>query len=172
MADSAQATAALTEAAGLRRDAAQDTGGLDTQTAAAGLFQLSCLVQGIYARVAERHDLTPLQARLVCTLADRPRGLTDLARCFEVEKAALTGLADRAERRGLVQRSPVPGDRRALRVTPTETGRRAAAAFHAEVNAELSRLLAPLSPHDREHFRSMMAQILERGETGSRVIDK
>jgi DNA-binding MarR family transcriptional regulator len=165
MAHSAQATAALTDAAGRRRDAGEDAGGIDTH-AAADLFKLSCLVQGIYARIAESHALTPVQARLVCTLADRPRGLTDLARCFEVEKAALTGQVDRAERRGLVQRSPVPGDRRALRVTPTETGRRAAAAFHAELNAELSRLLAPLSPHDREHFRNMMAQILEAVERG------
>jgi DNA-binding MarR family transcriptional regulator len=166
MADNTQATAARTDAAGRRRCAGEDAGGRDTRGAAADLFQLSCLVQGIYARIAERHDLTPVQARLVCTLADRPRGLTELARCFEVEKAALTGLVDRAERRGLVQRSPVPGDRRALRVTPTETGRRAAADFHAEVNAELSRLLAPLLPRDREHFRIMIAQILDAVERG------
>jgi DNA-binding MarR family transcriptional regulator len=77
-----------------------------------------------------------------------------------VEKAALTGLMDRAERRGLARRSPVPGDRRALQATLTDTGRRAAAAFHTEVGAELSRLVAPLAPHDREHFRSALAEIV------------
>ncbi|HET9777720.1 MAG TPA: hypothetical protein VFP81_00405, partial [Propionibacteriaceae bacterium] len=65
-------------------------------------------------------------------------------------------------------RSPVPGDRRALHVTPTDTGRRAAAAFHAEVNAELSQLLAPLAPHDRQHFRNTMAEILEQSRSLSR----
>jgi DNA-binding MarR family transcriptional regulator len=30
----------------------------------------------------------------------------DLAQCFGVEKAALTGLVDRVERRGLATRSP------------------------------------------------------------------
>jgi hypothetical protein len=63
---------------------------------------------------------------------------------------------DRAERRGLAQRSAVPGDRRALQATLTDAGRRAAAAFHTEVGAELSRLVAPLAPHDREHFRSAL----------------
>jgi DNA-binding MarR family transcriptional regulator len=170
MDDSAQATAAQAataqraEAAG-RHTAADDSHADDATT---GLFQLACLVQGTYARVSERHDLTPVQARLLCILADGPRGMAELARCFDVEKAALTGLIDRAERRGLVKRSPVPGDRRALRVTPTDTGRRAAAAFHAEVNTELSRLLAPLAPHDRKHFRNTMAEILRQSRGFSR----
>jgi DNA-binding MarR family transcriptional regulator len=163
MDDRAKATAAL--AGPTQRSEADGQRGLDdshADDAATGLFQLSCLVQGTYARVSERHTLTPVQARLLCILADGPRGMAELARCFDVEKAALTGLIDRAERRGLVKRSPAPGDRRALRVTPTDTGRRAAAAFHAEVNAELSNLLAPLAPHDREHFRNAMAEILEQ----------
>jgi DNA-binding MarR family transcriptional regulator len=129
---------------------------------ATGLVQLTTLVQAIYARVSERHDLTPAQARLLCHLLDGPRGMAELARCFGVEKAALTGLMDRAERRGLARRSSVPGDRRALQVTLTDAGHRAAAAFHAEVGAELSRLTSALAPHDREQFRSTMAEIIAR----------
>jgi DNA-binding MarR family transcriptional regulator len=170
MDDSAQATAAQAATAQRAEAAEQPTGADDSHAddATSGLFQLACLVQGTYARVSERHDLTPVQARLLCILADGPRGMAELARCFDVEKAALTGLIDRAERRGLVKRSPVPGDRRALHVTPTDTGRRAAAAFHAEVNAELSRLLAPLAPQDRQHFRNTMAEILRQSRGFSR----
>jgi DNA-binding MarR family transcriptional regulator len=54
----------------------------------------------------------------------------------------------------------VPGDRRALQATLTDAGRRAAAAFHAEVGAELSRLVAPLAPRDRERFRGALAEII------------
>jgi DNA-binding MarR family transcriptional regulator len=170
----AQATAATADAAGQRRGA----GGQHAGTAAGyddagtGLFQLSCVVQSIYARISERHDLTPVQARLLCTLAAGPRGMAELARYFGVEKAALTGLVDRVERRGLAKRSPVPGDRRALRVTPTDTGRQTAAAFHAEVNAELSHLLALLAPHDREQFCNTIAEILEQSGTWSRQIPR
>src|SRR5579862_1039803 len=133
--------------------------------AATGLVQLTTLVQAIYARVSERHDLTPVQAKLLTVLLDGPRGMAELACCFGVEKAALTGLMDRAERRGLARRSPVPGDRRALQVTLTEAGHRAAAAFHAEVSAELDSLVAPLGPQDREQFRSAMAEIIARCRT-------
>ena len=126
---------------------------------AAGLVRLSFLVQGIYARVSERHDLTPVQAKLLCAVADGPRGMAELAKGFGVEKAALTGLVDRVERRGLAERTSVPGDRRALRVAPTDAGCQAAAAFEAEVAAELGRLVAGLSPHDREHLRRALAEL-------------
>jgi DNA-binding MarR family transcriptional regulator len=125
------------------------------------LVQLSRLVQGAFARIADLHDLTPVQGRLLCVLAQGPRGMTELARCCGVEKAALTGLVDRAERRGLAERTPVPGDRRALRVTLTEAGRRSATAFHADVTAELNQLLSPLARNDRERFRTAMATITQ-----------
>jgi DNA-binding MarR family transcriptional regulator len=141
-------------AEGHPRDAAIDL--------AAGLVQLTSLVQGIYARVSERHNLTPVQAKLLCVLLAGPRGMAELAQAFGVEKAALTGLMDRAERRGLAQRSAVPGDRRALRVTLTDPGRQAATAFHAEMSAELGRLVSALAPQDREHFRRTTAEILTR----------
>ena len=144
------------------------TGGPGTGTdadVAGSLVQLTTLVQAIYARVSEHNDLTPVQARLLCVLLDGPRGMAELAHCFGVEKAALTGLMDRAERRGLARRSPVPGDRRALQVTLTDAGHQAAAAFHAELGAQLSGLISSLAPQDREHFRSTMAEIIARRGT-------
>jgi DNA-binding MarR family transcriptional regulator len=156
----AQDTAATTVVAGQERQADRQPQAEAMQLdEAAGLVQLARLVQGAFASIADRHHLTPVQARLLCVLAQGPRGMTDLARCCGVEKAALTGLVDRAERRGLAERAPVPGDRRALRVTLTDAGRQAAAAFHAEVTVELRQLLSPLAPQDRQQFRTAMAKI-------------
>ena len=84
--------------------------------------ELSRLVQAAFTRVAALHDLTPVQGRLLCVLAQAPRGMAELARAFGVERAALTGLVDRAERRGLVERRAVPGDRRAVSVSLTPDG--------------------------------------------------
>lgn len=134
---------------------------------AAGLVRLSFLVQGIYARTSERCDLTPVQARLLCVLAGSPRCMAELAALFGVEKAALTGLVDRAERRGLVRRAPVPGDRRALLVTLTPDGRQAAAAFLDDVRTEVAELASDLRPDDREHFRATLAQVIRGHETPS-----
>jgi DNA-binding MarR family transcriptional regulator len=76
-----------------------------------------------------------------------------------VEKAALPGLVDRVDRRGLAERAAVPGDRRAVQVTLTDAGRRTALDFHAEVTGELNRLLDPLAPGDREQFRAATTTI-------------
>jgi DNA-binding MarR family transcriptional regulator len=131
----------------------------DRFTDTLGLVRLSHLVRAAFARAADRHDLTPLQGRLLCDLAAAPKGMAELARQFGVEKAALTGLVDRAERRGLVERRSVPGDRRAVSVALTPTGRRAAAEFHAEATAELEQILAPLAPAQRASFRTALAAI-------------
>src|ERR1700684_2138748 len=97
-----------------------------------GLVRLSRLVQGVFAEASARHGLPAAQARLICVLAAQPRGMAELSGILGVEKAALTGLVDRIERRGLAERKAVPGDRRALRVTLTAVGERAAIAVHEE----------------------------------------
>lgn len=135
------------------------TDGAGQPADAMALIQLARLVQAAFASVADRHELTPMQARLLCVLAENSRGMAELAREFGVEKAALTGLVDRAERRGLVERRAVPGDRRAVRVTLTPGGLRAAGGFHAEVTAELSQLTAPLTAGERAAFQAALAAI-------------
>ncbi|MDA5147422.1 MarR family transcriptional regulator [Streptomyces sp. AD681] len=136
-----------------------------TQTAVeadvTALIQLSGLVRDTFQRVAERHDLTPVQARMLCVLAEKPRGMAELARLFGVGKANLTGLVDRAAQRHLVERSLVPGDRRAVQVVLTDDGRRSALAFHQSVIEELDRLLAPLAPQARADFRKSAGVIAQ-----------
>lgn len=131
----------------------------DRITDAMSLIQLSQQVRDAFDRVAGRHDLTPLQGHLLCELAQAQRGMTELARVFGVERAALTGLVDRAERRGLVERRPVPGDRRAVSVALTAAGLRAATEFHEQVTIEVAQLLAPLVAGERAAFRAALATI-------------
>ena len=124
-----------------------------------GLIRLSVLTHSVFARVAERHGLPTAQARLLCVLAGGSRGMSELAGLLGIEKAALTGLADRAERRGLIARTAVPGDRRALSVALTPGGRDAASAFHLELSAELARLTDVLPPAERDRFCRSLARV-------------
>jgi len=124
-----------------------------------GLIRLSALTQSAFTRTAERHGLPAAQARLLCMLAAGPRRMSELAGLLGIEKAALTGLADRAERRGLVARTSVPGDRRAVSVALTPEGREAATAFHRDVSDSLERLAGVLPPDERERFRRSLALV-------------
>ena len=109
-----------------------------------GLAQLSFLVQGLLERRAAEHDLSIIQTRLLGVLRDRTPTMNELARFLGLDKSSVTGLVDRAERRGLVARVPSATDRRAVLVSLTDEGQsfvsQAAAAFEADVTALLSRL--------------------------------
>jgi DNA-binding MarR family transcriptional regulator len=126
-----------------------------------GLVRLSRLVQGVFAEVSARHGLPAAQARLLCVLAAQPLGMAELSGILGVEKAALTGLADRIERRGLAERKAVPGDRRAIRLTLTAAGERAATAVHDEASVEVSRLAGDLSATEREQLRGTLSRIIK-----------
>lgn len=136
---------------------------ISTTPAADAIIGLSSITQSVFARAAERHSLTPAHARLLCILAAGPRGMTELAGLMGVEKAALTGLADRAERRGLLTRSPGSTDRRAITLTLTGTGLDTARAFHRDVSARLSALTEVLSEAEREVFCRSVARMRECG---------
>src|SRR4051795_9293586 len=88
------------------------------------VVQLSFAVQGVLGRVAAAHDLSITQLRLLAILRDRDPGMLELARHLGLSKSSVTGLIDRAERRGLVTRSATPADGRGVRVALGPHGRR------------------------------------------------
>ncbi|UZN03644.1 MarR family winged helix-turn-helix transcriptional regulator [Cellulomonas sp. S1-8] len=116
------------------------------------LARLALLVHTRVTAVADRHGLTPMQARLLALLTDGPCRMTALAQDLGVEKPALTGLVDRAAARDLVRREPVPGDRRATQVVVTPAGASACDAFHAELATCLDDVVATLPPPDRTRY--------------------
>jgi DNA-binding MarR family transcriptional regulator len=77
-------------------------------------------------RFFERWDLSPSQFNVLNLLHSLPEGLsqTDLGRELIMHRSNLTGLVDRLEKRGLVVRREVAGDRRAYRVVLTPVGER------------------------------------------------
>ena len=73
-----------------------------------------------------RWDLSPSQFNVLNLLCGRPGGCTqsELSRSLIMHRSNVTGLVDRLEARGLVQRRDSAKDRRAYRVIPTAAGKR------------------------------------------------
>ncbi len=124
------------------------------------LAQLSFVVQGLLERRAEEHDLSIIQTRLLGVLRDRRPTMHELAQLLDLEKSSVTGLVDRAERRGLVTRMRSDVDRRAVLVGLTDAGRAlvtdAAAAFGTDVEALLAHVPAP----DRDRLVRVATDVL------------
>lgn len=108
------------------------------------LVELSFAVQSVLARAAAEHQLSVTQLRLLGIVRDRTPAMSELAGHLGIDRSSATGLVDRAERRGLVERVTSTSDARVTTVRPTpagrEVGRRAAASVMSELTAVTDRL--------------------------------
>ncbi|MBB5159840.1 MarR family winged helix-turn-helix transcriptional regulator [Saccharopolyspora phatthalungensis] len=126
---------------------------------AAGLVRLANLVNRVFADVAREHGITPQQAQLLCKLIQGPVGMAELGRKLDLEKSSLTGLVDRAERRGLVRRVRDRRDRRACLIELTDDGTRIAFETHQVVCDELEKAAVEVPVADQERMTDVIARI-------------
>jgi len=131
-----------------------------TLTVVDGLAQLSFAVQNALSRRASEHDLSMIQTRLLGVLRDRTPGINELAILLDLDKSSVSGLVDRAERRGLVERIPSSTDRRAVRVGLTASGRSVVAKVESGFAADMAALLTPLAAAERHALAALIARLL------------
>jgi MarR family transcriptional regulator, lower aerobic nicotinate degradation pathway regulator len=125
------------------------------------LVQLSFAVQTVLLRIAAAHDLSLVQMRMFGILRDHRPEMLALARHMNLDKSSVSGLIDRAERRGLVQRIPSPEDGRVFRVSVTPLGRQITAEVASQVESEILELVAGLSDTDRNQLMNIVSLILK-----------
>lgn len=76
-----------------------------------------------YEEAAATHSLTGAQARVLGLLTLEPTPMRKIAEKLKCEPSNVTGIIDRLESRGLVERRPDPADRRVKLAAPTDEGR-------------------------------------------------
>jgi DNA-binding MarR family transcriptional regulator len=151
----------------VRRSAAATRGGLSTVD---GMAQLSFVVHGLLERRAAERGLSIIQTRLLGVLRDRRPTMNELAKLLGLDKSSVTGLVDRAEGRGLVVRVPSTTDRRAVLVSLTTDGRSLASRVASQFEADVTMLLAPLAPPDRDALSGLVSRVLV-AHAGARGVD-
>jgi DNA-binding MarR family transcriptional regulator len=105
-------------------------------------------------------DVTPSQMRAIRILTGHDDGLrsSELAHHLRIAPRSATEVIDALEVKGLVTRSPDPGDRRATRVSLTSRGAELSQEVRRARGVESERLFERLSATDRDH----LARILRR----------
>ena len=83
-----------------------------------------------------------------------------LAEHLGLDRSTLTGLVDRAEKRGLFQRAPSATDGRAVEVFLTPAGFGFAERLYAEVARSLSSLTGQLTADGRRRLRMLLERML------------
>ena len=120
-----------------------------------GLLGVTQVVQHAVVVVAARHELTPQQVGLLRMLGE-PVSMRELAEDRSCDPSNITGLVDRAERLGLVTRSPNPRDRRVRMLELTEEGRRMRARLTRELAVEVRAALG-ITDDDNEMTRLLLS---------------
>lgn len=109
------------------------------------LGQSAFVVMGVFTRIAAEHDLSLTQLRVLGILRDRRLRMAQLADFLGLDKSTLSGLVERAERRGLLSRARNADDRRAIDVFMTEAGNELAEKLQNDVRRVLSPMTDRLS---------------------------
>jgi MarR family transcriptional regulator, organic hydroperoxide resistance regulator len=111
--------------------------------------------------VASEFELSPPQVRALAVLdPDRPVPMSELAEALHCDNSNVTGIVDRLEDRGLVERRSAAHDRRVKMLAVTERG----AAVREQLAVRLQEApepLARLSPEDQRALRDIMRRALE-----------
>lgn len=124
------------------------------------MAQLSFLIHRMLERRAAEHDLSIIQTRLLGVLRDRRPTMNELGKLLDLDKSSVSGLVDRAERRGLVSRAASPADGRAVLVSLTKHGRSLVREASTQFEVDVHALLGRLSPSDRRALARLVSRLL------------
>jgi DNA-binding MarR family transcriptional regulator len=101
-------------------------------------------------------EITPPQLMTLRRLsADQPVPMSELAKWLACDASNVTGIVDRLEARGLVERQAAPNDRRVKMLALTDEGRAIRDELEARM-AEPPAELAALSAADRRALRDIL----------------
>ncbi|MER0241556.1 MarR family transcriptional regulator [Streptomyces sp. HSW2009] len=112
-----------------------------------------------YEQAAAQHALTGAQARVLGLLAHEPMPMRRIAQQLKCEPSNITGIVDRLECRGLVERRPDPADRRVKLAAPTDVGQETAERLRGSLDFA-QEPLGELSHQERLVLRDLLQRML------------
>jgi DNA-binding MarR family transcriptional regulator len=122
------------------------------------LFRLFVAQRGRVPQVAAEFELSPMQAHVLRLLEPgEPLPMRTLAHKLCCDASNVTGIVDRLEERGLVQRTAAPADRRVRMLVVTDTG----LALRRRMLKRLSEAPEPIARLSRDDQRALR-EILNR----------
>lgn len=90
---------------------------------------------------------------------------TSLATAVGADRSTMVPILDRLEKRGLIERRKVPGDRRAHALALGDVGRKRMAEFRATVRAHEARITAGMSADERALLIDLLGRLRKAAET-------
>ena len=127
------------------------------------LVRTSFATMAVLTRIAAEHDLSLTQLRMLAILRDRRVKMSELADYLGLDKSTISGLADRAERRGLLQRAANPLDGRGIDVLLSADGAELAARGSAQIARAMSPMTSALTRAEARRLTTLLERMLDPG---------
>lgn len=124
------------------------------------LVQAAFATMAVLNKVGADNDLSLTQLRVLGILRDRRLRMAALADYLGLEKSTMTGLVDRAEKRGLLERAPSASDGRAVDVFLSPDGADLAERLYAHVQQSLAPMTDELGPAGQRRLQSLLEQLI------------
>lgn len=118
-------------------------------------------VMGALTKLAAQNDLSLTQIRMIGLLRDRSLTITELATALGLDRSSVSGLVDRTERRGLVERTRNASDARSVLVTVGPGGAEALAAGTEHLAELLSSLTDALDPTEADLLATLLDRMID-----------
>jgi MarR family transcriptional regulator, organic hydroperoxide resistance regulator len=112
-----------------------------------------------FMAIGQEFDLAPQQAMALRALHE-PRPMGELAKFLFCDNSNVTGIVDRLEERGLVERRPAEHDRRVKLIELTDEGQRVRREMELRIS-EPPEELASLPQPDQVALRNILRRALE-----------
>jgi DNA-binding MarR family transcriptional regulator len=142
-------------------DSAVQPVGVDQGDLIDALVRTSFVTMAVLNRVGAEHDLSLTQLRVLAILRDRRVKMSELADYLGLDKSTISGLVDRAEKRGLLQRIPNPIDGRGVDVALSTEGMELADRGASQIARSLSPMTSTLTRAEAHRLTTLLERMLE-----------
>lgn len=134
--------------------------GISSDTLADMLAQSAFIVMGVLSRIGAEYELSLTQLRVLGILRDHRPRMAELADFLGLERSTMSGLVDRAEKRGLLERDKNAVDGRAIDVVMTSAGLGLAEHIRAELHQALAPTLDRLNANEHRTLSRLLGRML------------
>jgi MarR family transcriptional regulator, organic hydroperoxide resistance regulator len=124
------------------------------------LVQSAFMTMALLSSLAADNDLSLTQLRALAILRDRRVRMSALADFLGLDRSTMSGLVERAEKRGLVARAPDPSDGRAVEVFLTSEGAELADAQYTRFEQLLIPATGRLDADQRRLLGTLLRQVV------------
>ena len=146
--------------AAAHRDLAGGPGSDGDETLSEAFMSVARQLRGTSQETLAPWEITPAQLRALRVLSHHgTQRMSELSEHLRIAARSATEVVDGLQGRGLVERRPDPGDRRATLVEVTEEGASVLAAIRAARGTEAERAFGKLSPADRDDLARILREL-------------